>query len=162
MVFVNEKWNDTQAIKGALSVGGRCIAIMPCGLEQIVPQSNKKIAEKIIETGGCIISEYPQGTSIQKYQYVERDKIQSGISQGIIVVEAERESGTMHTAEFALRQNKRIACYYNKLLQFSSGNEYLESMKSVNVINSKDDMHQFVDYIVNDSEYQQINLMDLL
>ncbi len=55
-----------------------------------------------------MISEYPVGSSIQKYRYVERDKVQSEISQGIMIIEADENSGTMHTAEFAMRQHKRL------------------------------------------------------
>ncbi len=78
---------DTEAIKGALSVGGICIAIMPCGLDEIQPSSNRRLAEQILETGGCLISEYPIGTKVEKYRYVERDRLQSGISQAVLIVE---------------------------------------------------------------------------
>ncbi len=59
------------------------------------------------------MSEYPVGTSLNKYQYVERDRLQIGISQGVLVIEAERKSGTMHTADFAVRQEviSRCLCF---------------------------------------------------
>lgn len=111
---------DTEAIKGALSAGGKCIAILPCGLEQVQPKSNEGLAKEILQAGGCLLSEYPVGTEIQKYRYVERDRLQSGVSQSVLIIEAEKNSGTMHTADFALRQYRRMVCYSHKLLEASS------------------------------------------
>lgn len=149
---------DTEAIKGALACGGRCIAIMPCGLDQIQPKTNRKLAEEILKNDGCIISEYPVGTEIQKYQYVERDRLQSAISQGVLVVEAERASGTMHTADFARKQYKRLACYYYKLLELSSGNQYLEENTNAQILKTKKDLQNFVRSIKNEQNFQQLTL----
>lgn len=150
---------DTEALQGALDASGKCVAIMPCGLDNIQPKSNRGLAQKIIETGGCIISEYPIGTSLAKYQYVERDRLQSGVSQGVLIIEAERKSGTMHTAEFAARQYRRLACYYHKLLEMSSGNQYLEeSGKAVN-IKSEEDVLAFARGIPREERYQQMSLL---
>lgn len=149
---------DAAAIKGALNSGGKCIAIMPCGLEQVQPKSHYELAEEILAKGGCILSEYPVGTSVQKYQYVARDRLQSGISQGVIVIEAEEKSGTMHTADYALKQYKRIACYYNELIEHSSGNRLLETNEKVQVLKTKEDERKFIDYIINDDIYVQMTL----
>lgn len=153
---------DTEAIKGALSADGRCVAIMPCGLEEIVPKTNQKLAEEILQKGGCLISEYPIGTKIQKYQYVERDKLQSGISQGILVVEAEIKSGTMHTAEFALKQYKRLACYYHKLLVLNSGNQYLEESGKAQILKEKKELESLIAAILSEDEYEQLTLESLI
>ncbi|MDO4330353.1 MAG: DNA-processing protein DprA [Lachnospiraceae bacterium] len=147
---------DTEALKGALSANGRCIAIMPCGLEQIQPKSNQKLAEAIVEKGGCLLSEYPVGTRLEKYRYVERDRLQSGVSQGVLVVEAEEKSGTMHTARFALSQCKRLACYWYKMLEFSSGNQYLEEGKKAQILKSEQDLMNFIKSISSE-EYEQIS-----
>ena len=64
---------DTEAVRGALSKKGRCVAVMPCGLEQIQPKSNIGLANAILSNGGCIITEYPEGSVLQKYNYVKRD-----------------------------------------------------------------------------------------
>jgi DNA processing protein len=148
---------DTEAIKGALSVGGKCIAIMPCGLDQIQPKSNRKLAEEILDQGGCLLSEYPAGTGIEKYRYVERDRIQSGISQGVLVIEAEEKSGTMHTANAAIRQNKRLACYYHELLKHSSGNKYLESSGKAEVLKTKTDMEDFLERVLQGEQFEQLS-----
>lgn len=149
---------DAAAIRGALGRDGKCVAIMPCGLEQVQPGSHYELAEEILGKGGCILSEYPVGTNIQKYQYVARDRLQSGISQGVMVIEAEEKSGTMHTVDFAFRQYKRLACYYSKLVEFSSGNRLLEKNDKVRVLNTKEDVRNFVDSIGEEGTYQQMTL----
>lgn len=149
---------DAAAIRGALSANGKCIAVMPCGLDQIQPRSHFELAEEILEKGGCLISEYPIGTGIQKRQYVERDRIQSGISQGIIVVETEEKGGTMHTVNFSLKQNKRLACYYYKLVELSSGNQMLERGRNIQILKSKEDGQNFIEQIREENEYFQMSL----
>ncbi len=149
---------DTEAIKGALSVGGRCVAIMPCGLEQIYPKSNQKLADEILTKGGCLLSEYPVGTSIQKHQYVERDRLQSGISQGVLIIEAEKMSGTMHTAEFARQQYKRLACYAAAMLKLSTGNRYLEEKNMATILQGDADTENFLNGILDEPKYEQLEL----
>lgn len=149
---------DTEALKGALAKNGRCVAVMPCGLEQIQPKSNARLAEEILKNGGCIITEYPEGSSLQKYNYVKRDRIQSGISNGVIIIEAQENSGTMHTAEFSIKQKRRLACYTAKLLELSSGNKYLEETKKAHVLNTLKDTSDFLDYIINESMFDQMTL----
>ena len=125
---------DTEALKGTIAGGGRCIGILPAGLDDILPKSNQKLADEIVMKDGCLISEYPVGTPVKKYQYVRRDRLQSGLSDGVLIVEAEEQSGTMHTVEFAQNQYKRLACYYHKLVELSSGNRKLEEAGQISVI----------------------------
>lgn len=150
---------DTEAIKGALSVGGKCIAVMPCGLDEIVPRTNRQIADEILKAGGCLISEYPVGTRLQKYNYVQRDRLQSGISQAVVVIEADRESGTMHTAEYARKQFKRLACYYYRLTEIYSGNQYLEESGKAQVLKGRDDLEKLIKKILSDQEYEQLSFL---
>lgn len=149
---------DTEALKGAIASGGRCIGILPAGLDDIQPKSNQKLADKIIMKKGCLISEYPVGTSVKKYQYVRRDRLQSGLSDGVLIVEAEEQSGTMHTAEFAKNQYKRIACYYHKLVEKSSGNRKLEETGQVSVIEDRKRLEEFVETVMKEPNYEQMTL----
>lgn len=149
---------DEYALRGALDSGGKCMVWMPCGLDNIQPKSNRKLADEIVKKGGCILSEYAVGTVLKKYNYVERDRLQSGISDGVIVIEAERESGTMHTAKYAIAQYRRLACYYYKLLEYSSGNKYLEDSGNAKVIKQFSDIKEFVMDIENEVQYQQLTL----
>ena len=79
---------DAEALKGALAAGGKCAVVLPCGINEIYPKSNQWIAEEVLKQGGCLISEYPEGTRPEKYRFVQRDRLQSGMSQGVLVVEA--------------------------------------------------------------------------
>lgn len=148
---------DTEALKGALSKGGKCAAVLPCGLDQVQPKSNLKLAEKILEYGGCLLSEYPVGTIAERYRYVERDRLQSGVSQGVLMIEAEEKSGTMHTINFALKQRKRLACYYHGLLKGASGNRYLESLGKAQILKTEEELSLFIDSLLSEEEYEQLS-----
>ena len=78
------------------------------GLDYVYPPENRLLERKIIENNGLIISEYPIGTKPSKYTFPARNRIISGISSGILVVEAKQKSGTSITVDFALEQGKNI------------------------------------------------------
>lgn len=91
------------------SASGRAIAVIGNGLDNIYPYQNKEIAEKIINSGGCIISEYIIGTKPLKNNFPARNRIISVLADKLIVVEAENEkSGTMITVDFSLELGKEI------------------------------------------------------
>ena len=71
---------------------------------------NKKLIKRIIDENGCIISEYPPGMSFSKGNFIQRDRIQSGICTGIIVVESDISGGTMHTVKYCLDQKRLLGC----------------------------------------------------
>ncbi|MEM4248429.1 MAG: DNA-processing protein DprA [Candidatus Nanoarchaeia archaeon] len=116
---------DSSAHEGCLAKGGRTIAVLAHGLDKVYPSKNKSLAEKIIEQGGCLISEYPVGMPAKPNQFVARNRIQSGLSLGVIVVEASLESGSMHTVNFCLEQKRLLGCCVpteaNANQQLSSG-----------------------------------------
>lgn len=87
---------------------GKTIAVVGNGLDKVYPNENKYLSDKIIETGGAIISEYPLGTKPEKMNFPARNRIVSGISNGIIVVEAKEKSGTLITVDFALEQGRDV------------------------------------------------------
>lgn len=99
---------DTAAHTSCLDAGGKTIAVMPCGLDKVYPAVNKVLAQRIIDSNGLLISEYAPGSAVQKSFFVERDRIQSGLSQGVIVVESTVGGGTMHTAGFAIKQKRKL------------------------------------------------------
>ena len=100
---------DVQAHFGCLQANGKTIAVMAHGLDTIYPAKNAKLAELILQSGGCLISEYPPQTKPEKYTFVQRNRIQSGISKGVIIVESKDNGGSMHTAKFCLKQQRRLA-----------------------------------------------------
>jgi len=101
---------DTFCHQATLERKGRTIAVLGTGLDEksIYPQSNLKLARKILETGGTLISEYPPGTPGSKFTFPNRNRIISGISLGVLVVEAKQKSGALITAHYAFKQNRKL------------------------------------------------------
>ncbi len=101
---------DTLAHRGALNVGGRTIAVLGSGIDDssIYPSSNRNLALKILENDGALVSEYPPGYPIYKTNFPERNRIISGLSRGVLIVEARIRSGALITANFALEQNREV------------------------------------------------------
>lgn len=99
---------DTAAHIGALKQNGKTIAVLGNGLNYIFPQENKKLYNEILENDGLIISEYPPETEPASNLFLERNRIVSGISIGILVIEAAYRSGTSVTAKFAKEQDKKV------------------------------------------------------
>lgn len=87
------------------------IAVLPGDVNKITPASHKNLAQEIIETGGCLVSEYEPGTRVQKGNYVDRDKIVAAFSDATFVVECGVKSGTMHTVNFANDYQRPIYAY---------------------------------------------------
>jgi DNA processing protein len=99
---------DTAAHKGALAAGGKTVAVWGTGIDVIYPKENKRLAEQIVETGGAILSEYPLGTFPAPQNFPVRNRILSGLSIGVLVIEAAEHSGTRITARLAMEQNRDI------------------------------------------------------
>ena len=101
---------DTFSHLGALEGKGRTIAVLGTGLdeESFYPKENLKIAKKILESGGCLISEYPPGQKGTNFTFPQRNRIISGLSLGVLVIEANKDSGALITANFAKLQGKKV------------------------------------------------------
>ena len=90
------------------NICGKTIAVVGNGLDMVYPKENIELANEIIRSGGAIISEYSCGTKPDKMNFPARNRIISGISSGIIVVEAKEKSGTLITVDFALEQGRDV------------------------------------------------------
>lgn len=99
---------DTAAHKAALSVGGRTVAVLGCGLDTIYPLENTGLADLIIKSGGAILSEYPLGYPALRENFANRNRIVSGMSKAVIVIEGAEQSGTLLTASHAAEQGKTV------------------------------------------------------
>jgi DNA processing protein len=99
---------DGEAHRGALAGRGITLAVVAHGPDTVYPPSNRKIGEQILETGGAILSEYPPGTTPLPYHFPARNRIISGLSRGVVVVEAPIGSGALITAEYALEQGRDL------------------------------------------------------
>ncbi|MGE5329234.1 MAG: DNA-processing protein DprA [Deltaproteobacteria bacterium] len=98
---------DTYAHKGAVEAGGTTIAVMGCGIDVVYPPENYKLIEKVC-TSGAVISEYGMGMQPFALNFPARNRIISGLSKGVIVIEAGEKSGSLITADLALEQGREV------------------------------------------------------
>lgn len=99
---------DTYAHKGALAAKGKTIAVLGCGLNVVYPPENMELYKQILIKGGAIITEYPLESKPERHHFPIRNRIISGLSDGVLVVEAKKKSGTLITVEYALEQGKEV------------------------------------------------------
>lgn len=99
---------DAIAHKACLEAGGKTIAVLPTSLDSIYPSSHRHLAEAIVRQGGALVSEYAPGMPGLKKNFIERNRLVSGISDAVLITEAAIKSGTLHTANYALDQGKTV------------------------------------------------------
>ena len=99
---------DTYAHIGAIENRGNTIAVLGCGFNNIYPKENEKLYKQIIKNNGLIVSEYPPETEASSEKFIERNRIVSGLSIGILVIEAKHRSGTSVTAKIAKSQTRKV------------------------------------------------------
>ena len=99
---------DGLAHQAALDAGGYTVAVLANGLDTFTPRTHHNLAKQILNQGGAIISEYPEGTEPYKFNFIERNRIVSGLCNGLLITEATERSGTLHTVNFALEQGKNV------------------------------------------------------
>ena len=110
---------DTVAHQAALNAGGRSLAVFACGLDTVYPSENADLARKVMQQG-ALITEYPLGTRPRAENFPRRNRIMSGLSMGVLVVEADETSGAMITAQLALEQNREVFAVPGSILSPAS------------------------------------------
>lgn len=108
---------DTAAHIGALKSGGKTIAVLGSGFNHIFPKENKKLFSSIIENGGAVVSEYEENVQPEAKGFTQRNRIVSGLSMGVLIIEAKHRSGTAITAKYAELQGRKIFCIPHGLEQ---------------------------------------------
>lgn len=102
---------DAAGHRGCLTVHGKTVAVLAQGLDtNIYPSENRQLAEDILSEHGCWVSEYTLGVRSRPNFFVERDRLQAGLSSGVVVIETDIKGGTMHTVGFCLEQKKPLGC----------------------------------------------------
>lgn len=145
---------DTVAHQGALDTKASTIGVMPCGLDSIYPKSNTSLADRILVNKGGLISEYAPGTTPQKSYYIERNRLQSALGDGLIVVETDVKGGSMQTVKFAIQQKKLIGCidgHPESLIDAKSikGNQLLIKDNNAIPITDRKSINVFIDRVNN-------------
>ncbi len=111
---------DAMAHQGALVKKAKTVAVLGSGLDIVYPYENKDLYQEIVKQGGAIISEYIVGTKPMAKNFPRRNRIISGLSHGVLVVEATKKSGTMITVDFALEQGRDVYVVPGNIDSFKS------------------------------------------
>ncbi len=142
---------DTVAHTAAVERGRPTVAFLPSGLGCIYPPENRELARRIVEDGGCLVSEYPYNARPRDYRFSARDRLQSGLAHGVIVIETDLESGTMVTVGHAEKQGRPIACLnshpdeYRTLPSYSGNRALLEGGRAFG-IKRRSELMSFLGY----------------
>ena len=117
---------DTHGHEGLLSSQGYGIVVMGCGLDIVYPRENTKLFDRILQNNGLLLSEYPPGTPPSAKHFPARNRIISGLSRGVIVVEAKASSGSLITADMAVSEGRDVFVVPCNLLDHTAdGNKFL-------------------------------------
>lgn len=137
---------DGIAHKTCLKNGGKTIAVLPCGLDNIYPEKHKELAKTIIENGGTIISEYAPKTKADSKKFLERNRIVAGLGIGTLVIEGGARSGTSVTAKYTIEDGKPVFCIPSSLdnIKGKTTNHLIKN-GSVLVTDTKDILNHYKD-----------------
>ena len=127
--------------------GGRAIAVLGTGIDEksIYPQSNVKLARKIVESGGCLISEYPPGTPGFKTNFPQRNRIISGLSLGVLVVEAKERSGALITANYVFQQKRKEFAVPGQIFSSNSRGPHILIKRGAKLVENAEDILRDLD-----------------
>lgn len=148
---------DTAAHQGALSAGGRTIAVFGCGLDVVYPPENRKLMEQII-SNGAVVSEYPPGILPAPHHFPIRNRIVSGMSVGVLVVEAGDKSGSLITAQLALEQGRDVYAMPGNIISINSRGTNKLIQDGAKLVTSVQDI---IDEVFWYKEFKKKSVVDL-
>ena len=137
---------DTAAHEGALSVGGKTVAVLGCGIDIVYPPENLDLYRRITETG-AVLSEFPFGRKADKQSFPMRNRVVSGICEGVVVVESDVKGGAMITARFAGEQGRLIFAVPGRIDQPSSAGCHQLIRDGAMLLTSVDDILNELNYL---------------
>ena len=112
---------DSAAHRGAIRGQGRTVAVMGTGIDSVYPKENNRLVREILDSGGAVVSQFPLGTPPIKENFPYRNRIISGLSLGVLIVEASERSGSLITARLAMEQNREVMAVPGNI---TSGNSF--------------------------------------
>ncbi len=136
---------DSVAHIHSMKEQGKTIAVIGSGFKHITPKENYYLYEQIIENGGCIVSEYPPETKEEVANYPRRNRIISGLSMGVLVIEARHRSGSGITANLAMKQKKEVFCVPNRIDEKTASGTNNLIKKGANLVTCPEDILEFYD-----------------
>ena len=133
---------DTFCHQAVVGKGRRTIAVLGTGIDEktIYPRENLKLARKILELGGSLISEYPPGTYGSNFTFPQRNRIISGLSFGVLVIEAKKRSGALITADWARKQNRKIFAVPGSIYSLNAMGCHCLIKKGAKLVESAEDI----------------------
>jgi len=133
---------DTFSHQAVVEKKKRTIAVLGTGLDKksIYPRTNLDLAKKIIETGGCLISEYPPGTRGTKFTFPQRNRIISGLSLGVLIIEAKEKSGSLITANYSFLQKRKVFAIPGSIYSSNSRGPHILIKKGAKLVENANDI----------------------
>lgn len=150
---------DTVAHTTCLENGGKTIAVLGSGLNRIFPPENKELFNRIVENGGLVITEYPENQIAQKQFFAIRNRIISGLSLATLVIEATYRSGTSITAQFAIKQGRKLLCIPNSIGNKNSAGIINWLKKGAKLVTNADEILQEIGLKSKGSDSEELNAL---
>ncbi len=138
---------DSAAHRGALSAGGFTAGVLGCGIDVVYPQAHEKLYREIGEQG-VLLSEYPCGTRPDGFRFPARNRIISGLAQGVVVVEATLKSGSLITARLALDQGREVFAVPGRVDSAKSAGTHRLLQQGAHLAQSADDIMRELDLVI--------------
>lgn len=131
---------DAAAHRGCLQTGGKTIGVLACGLDRMYPAANQRLRDQIIAANGLVVSEYPLGTAPEPFRFPARNRIISGLSKGVLVVEAAARSGSLITANLALEQGREVFAIPGRIDSGKSAGSHRILQQGAKLVHCLDDI----------------------
>ncbi len=140
---------DTIAHHACIDNNGKTVAVLGCGIDTCYPRENKGLMESIVTAGGAVVSEFPIGTAPETFNFPRRNRIISGCSAGVLVIEAPERSGSLITANYALQQGRDVFAVPGSIFSTSSGGTFNLIKDGAIPVRSADDISDAISLIVH-------------